>query len=116
MTGGLRYPSCYTDNFNGIFNAIAEGVIEGAKASCVYDVPDPSHGIVDFDQTKVSYKPGSGASVPLLRRSNESACGTDTGFYFSSDHAEIHLCPSTCTTVQADPQAKVSIDFGCLGS
>jgi hypothetical protein len=116
MTEGLRYPSCYNANFDGIFNAIAEGVIEGAKASCDYEVPQPSHGIVDVNQTKVAYKPGSGASVPLTRRGSEAACGADAGFYYSSDNTQIHLCPATCTVVQADAQAKVSIDFGCLGS
>jgi hypothetical protein len=116
MTGGLRYPSCYNDDFNDIFKKIAEGVIEGAKTSCVYDVPDPAHGIVDVDQTKVSYQPGSGAQVPLLRRSSESACASNAGFYYSSDFKQINLCPATCTVIQADPQAKVAIDFGCLGS
>lgn len=116
MTGGLRYPSCYNSNFNDIFQKIAEGVIEGAKASCVYDVPDPAHGIVDVDQTKVSYKPGSGAEVPLARRSSESACAANAGFYYSDDFKQINLCPATCSVVQGDPQAKVAIDFGCLGS
>lgn len=116
MTEGLRYPSCYNANFDGIFNAIAQGVIEGAKASCEYDVPQPSHGIVDVNQTKVAYKPGSGANVPLTRRASEAACAAGEGFYYSSDNSQIHLCPATCAVVQADPQAKVSIDFGCLGS
>jgi len=116
MTGGLRYPSCYNDNFNDIFQKIAEGVIEGAKASCVYDVPDPAHGVVDVNQTKVSYKPGSGAEVPLVRRSSESACAANEGFYYSDDEKQINLCPATCTVVQGDPAAKVAIDFGCLGS
>jgi hypothetical protein len=116
MTGGLRYPSCYTANFNGIFNKIAEGVIDQASASCQYDVPKPSHGIVDINQAQISYKPGSGASVPLTRRSSDTACGNNQGFYFNSDNTQINLCPATCAVVQADTAAKVAIDFGCLGS
>jgi len=116
LTGGLRYPSCYNSNFNDIFNKIAEGVIEGAQASCEYDVPKPTHGIVDFDQTKVSYKPGSGANVPLDRHASEADCGGDQGFYFSTDFSKIELCPTTCTAVEGDPTVKVAIDFGCLGS
>jgi hypothetical protein len=116
LTGGLRYPSCYNSNFNDIFNKIAEGVIEGAQASCEYDVPKPTHGIVDFDQTKVSYKPGTGASVSLDRHRSEADCGADNGFYFSPDDTKIELCPTTCTAVKGDPSVKVSIDFGCLGS
>jgi hypothetical protein len=116
LTGGLRYPSCYNSNFNDIFNKIAEGVIEQAQASCEYDVPTPSHGIVDFVQTRVSYQPGSGASVPLTRHSTASDCGANAGFYYSSDFTKIELCPTTCSAVEGDPNVKVSIDFGCLGS
>ena len=118
LTGALRYPSCYNQNFDAIFNAIAEGVIEGASASCVYDVPIPDDGIVDFDQTTVTYNPAGNAAngVPLTRAATDANCGTDPGFYFDSTFEQIHLCPSTCTTVQADPQAEVAINFGCLGS
>jgi hypothetical protein len=116
MTGGLRYPSCYTANFDGLFNKIAEGVIEGAQVSCTYDVPTPDHGIVDFKQTKVTYEPSSGAAVPLPRFGSDTGCATNDGFYYSDGNTKINLCPSTCTTVQADLGAKVAIDFGCLGS
>jgi hypothetical protein len=116
MTGGLRYPSCYTSSFDSIFNKIAEGVIEGAQVSCVYDVPTPDHGIVDFDQTKVSYLPSAGASVPLSRFGSDVECASSEGFYFSAGNTKINLCPATCSTVQADTGAKVAIDFGCLGS
>jgi hypothetical protein len=116
LTGGLRYPSCYNSNFNDIFDKIAEGVVEQAQASCEYDVPEPSHGIVDFSQTRVSYKPGSGASVPLTRHATSNDCGSNEGFYYSSDFSKIELCPTTCSAVEGDPNVKVSIDFGCLGS
>jgi hypothetical protein len=118
MTGGLRYPSCYNGDFDSIFNAIAQGVIEGSRASCEYDVPTPDDGIVDFDQTVVSYLPAgnAGAAIELERVASEVDCGSDPAFYFSQDFTKIFLCPSTCVTVQADDQAEVSIDFGCLGS
>jgi hypothetical protein len=118
LTGGLRYPSCYNSNFDSIFNAIAQGVIEGARASCEYDVPVPDDGIVDFDQTTVTYNPAGNPAnaIPLTRAQTDAACGTDPGFYFDSTFETIYLCPSTCTTVQADPEAEVAINFGCLGS
>jgi len=118
MTGGLRYSNCLNDDFDAIFNAIAEGVIEGAQASCEYDVPIPTNGIVDFDQTTVAYHPAGNAAqaVNLDRAATDVDCGADPGFYFNSDNTKIFLCPSTCTTVQADPAAQVSINFGCLGS
>jgi hypothetical protein len=118
MTGGLRYSNCLNDDFDAIFNAIAEGVIEGARASCEYDVPVPDDGIVDFDQTTVAYHPNGNAmaAVNLSRAATDQDCGTDPGFYFNGDNTKIFLCPATCTTVQEDPGAEVSINFGCLGS
>ncbi len=118
LTEGLRYPSCYNANFDAIFNAIAQGVIEGAKASCEYDVPVPTTGIVDFDQTKVTYNPGGNAAagIPLERAASAAACGSTPGFYFNQSFDKIFLCPDTCTTVQTDDAAEVAIDFGCLGS
>jgi hypothetical protein len=118
LTGGLRYPSCYNDDFDVMFNAIAQGVIEGSRASCEYDVPTPDNGIVDFDQTVVSYLPAGNAAagIDLQRVASDAACGSAPAFYFSQDFTKIFLCPNTCVTVQADDMAEVAIDFGCLGS
>ena len=116
MTGGLRYSNCLNDDFDAIFNAIAEGVIEGARASCEYDVPVPTGGIIDPEQTQVAYIPGAGATVSLPRADSEADCDANGGFYFSAGLDQIFLCPATCSVVQADLDARVSIDFGCLGS
>ena len=117
LTGGLRYSNCLNDDFDAIFNAIAEGVIEGSKTSCEYDVPVPEGGIVDLDETKVTYVPGDGgADVKLTRVANEAACSGGAGFYFNETLEKLFLCPSSCTTVQDDDEAKLNIDFGCLGS
>jgi hypothetical protein len=118
MTGGLRYSNCLNDDFDAIFRAIAQGVIEGSRASCEYDVPVPTTGIPDFDQTVVSYWPSgnSAQAVELTRVASDAACGAVPAFYFNQDFTKIFLCPSTCTTVQADAQAEVQINFGCLGS
>ena len=59
---------------------------------------------------------GVGAGTQLERVASDAACGAGASFYFSQDLSKIFLCPSTCTTVQADPMARIAIDFGCLGS
>jgi hypothetical protein len=118
MTEGLRYPSCYNSNFDSIFNAIAQGVIQGARVSCEYDVPDPPTGIVDPDQTTVTYNPAgnAGAGILLTRAATDTDCGSQPGFYFDQTFEKIFLCPGTCTTVQTDSEAEIAINFGCLGS
>jgi hypothetical protein len=117
MTGGLRYPSCYNNNFDAIFNAIAQGVIEGSRASCEYDIPTNTNGIIDLNQTVVRYRAGGiGAGTPLGRVGLQGDCDASGGYYVNPERTKIFLCPATCTTVQADPMARISIDFGCLGS
>jgi hypothetical protein len=117
LTGGLRYSNCLNDDFDAIFHAIAEGVIEGSKASCEYDVPVPEGGIVDLSETKVTYVPGDGGpEVKLTRVNDEAACSGGAGFYFNESADKLFLCPSSCATVQGDDRAKLNIDFGCLGS
>lgn len=118
MTGGLRYSNCLNDDFDAIFNAIAEGVIEGSRTSCEYDVPVPTGGIVDYDQTEVAYLPAGdeNAAIDLTRAATEMDCTNAPGFYFNQDFSKIFLCPNTCVTVQQDDMAEVELDFGCLGS
>ncbi len=80
-------------------------------------MPVPEGGIVDLDETKVTYIPGDGgADVKLTRAADEEACSGGAGFYFNEALDKLFLCPSSCTTVQDDDDAKLNIDFGCLGS
>jgi hypothetical protein len=117
MTGGLRYSNCLNDDFDAIFNAIAQGVIEGSRASCEYDIPMNTNGIIDLNQTVVRYRAGGiGAGTALGRVGTQGDCDANGGYYVNPERTKIFLCPATCTTVQADPMARISIDFGCLGS
>jgi hypothetical protein len=118
LTGGLRYSNCLNDDFDAIFNAIAQGVIEGSRASCEYDVPMSTGGIVDADQTVVSYLPegDQAAAIELTRVPTAADCAADPAYYFNMELTKVFLCPNTCVTVQADDEAVVEINFGCLGS
>lgn len=117
MTGGLRYPSCRNDDFYAIFNAIAVGIIEKAAVSCEFDVPPPEQGVVDPKEVKVEYTPGGEGPLQTYEQVPSAAdCGSGQGFYFDPSPTRIVLCPETCTLVQADEAAQVSINLGCLGS
>lgn len=69
MTEALRYPSCYNDDFDDVFNAIAEGVIEGAKLSCEWEIPPPPDAEeFDKDNVNVEYQPGDGSDpITILK-------------------------------------------------
>jgi hypothetical protein len=117
MTGALRYPSCYNDNFDDVFNAIAEGVIEGAKLSCEWAIPDPPQGeVFDKDKVNVEYHPGDGSEpVAILKVPSLDDCGDSGGWYYDDEDAPtvVRTCPSTCAVISADPAGSIGVLFGC---
>lgn len=121
MTGGLRYSNCLNDNFDAIFNAIAEGVIEGATIQCDFEIPDVD-GEINFNNINVDYLEGGTTPHALTRVDDAGDCTGDDQYYLGTvgdaggaDYNHIFLCPDACTVVQADDDAEVSIGFGCLG-
>lgn len=111
LTGGLRYPSC-NPNYTTIFQAIAEGVVAGAQVACEFDIPEPPSGQkLDLATVISRYTPGGGgAPVDFGQVANVGACAPGK-FYIEEE--KIKLCPEACTIVQADPEAKMNILFGC---
>jgi hypothetical protein len=59
----------------------------------------------------VSYT--SGETTTLL--SYDPTCASTTGWHYDDPAAPalIQLCPSTCTAVQSDPEAELSVEFAC---
>jgi hypothetical protein len=110
LTGGLRYPTCRNSDFNAIFQAVAEEVIEGASVSCTVQLEDNAEA--DPDSTTVHFVPG-GSVVPTIfsRVANASAC-TSNAYYYEND-TTITLCPLTCTMVQADLAGSLGVEVGC---
>ncbi len=119
LTEALRWPTCRNGDFNAVFQAIAQGIIDNTQVACEFDIPTPDAGIIDPSKVQVQYTPG-GTGTPVLYSpvADQAACATSDGFYFDDPMAptKIFLCPTTCTTVQADPDAKINVLFGCLGS
>ncbi len=90
-----------------VFQAIAKD-----QAPCSFDIVNAEN--IDPTDAKVVYYPGSGgAAVTLSRLANSAACGK--GWYYNSALAPTtaYLCPETCSTIQADLTAKMSLEFGC---
>jgi hypothetical protein len=85
--------------------------IAGQNASC--DLPLPNQGLFDPGQATITYTPGSGSATTLPKQPASTGCGS--GWYFDDNATPttITLCPSTCTTVQADTAAKVEVYLGC---
>ncbi len=110
-TGGLRFPLCDNDNFDVIFQEVADGVIEGVVLDCSYVPAEPPSGDLDFDRVVGYYVPaGTGDPIGLGRVPNAGAC-VDDAYYVSA--GVITLCPDTCATVKADETARLDFHVAC---
>ena len=113
LTGSLRFPLCDTTSYSVIFQAIADGVIKGAKVACQFDIPAPPEGEeLDLDSILVEYKPmGVGDPVVFKKVDGPEFCGPQS-FYLTD--TKVVLCPEACAEVQLDKTATISVKFGCL--
>lgn len=116
MTGGLRYPSCYYNNFDQIFHAIADDVVEEASVSCDFTLQN--EGSFDINTAKVYLQEDEDDDPVLLTRAANLAACTATGWYLpnANEPANLSLCPSACTSVQSNEESRLSVEVGCLGT
>ncbi len=113
LTQALRFPLCDTSSYDAVFQAIAQGVIEGSPVECSFKVPTPPEGEeLDPESIVINYTPmGMGEPIALVQVDGLDQC-TDNGFYIDGD--AMHLCPAACELVQQDFDAQVGIEFACL--
>ena len=67
--------------------------------------------------TNVDYQLTPGATPVLIPNvpDGSSGCGASNGWYYDDIIAptQVVLCPDVCNTVQANPQAAITVKFGC---
>jgi hypothetical protein len=120
LTKALRYPVCQTASYNAVFQAVAQGVIAGAKVDCSFAVPDATGGVVNLTTVIVNYTPSNGDPVKSFMQVDDiSQCTAAGNFYITQDadmgnKNMIQLCPDTCTTVQKDDKAQIGVLFDCV--
>lgn len=113
LTGGLRFPICMYSSFDAVFSKVAEGVIASATVRCDFAIPPaPNGGSIDLNSMLVQYTPGNGP-VQVFSRTPQASCAANKYFV---DASAVHLCPQTCSAVQADPKAKIDVLFQCAGA
>jgi hypothetical protein len=105
--------SSVTDQFLKALNDI-----RGKTVGCSYAIPAPPSGqTLDFSLVNVEYQPGNGgARITLGKTANAASCGASAHAWYYDDATaptSIVLCPSTCSTVEADATASVKIVLGC---
>ncbi len=113
-TGGVKMQVCLTD-WSPIFSALESAIGVVTVLPCAYVIPDPPEGeTFNKDKVNVHYYPSGGGEVIIPRVTDPTAC-VEYGWFYDDydDPTTIHLCPETCTIVQADTSGTVSIAFGC---
>ncbi|MCK6588712.1 MAG: VWA domain-containing protein [Polyangiaceae bacterium] len=117
QTGGVLGDLCIQD-FDPVFQNMATGVVKDSKLSCDYSIPPVPDGET-FEPGKVNvvYTPGGGGAPESIFNVPGGAadCGMKGGWYYDDPKtpAKILMCPSTCSTLQADAAGKIDILFGC---
>jgi hypothetical protein len=91
--------------------------IQQSALGCEFLMPKVDGGLVNPMAVDMKYTPGGGQQQTLPRVNDASQCIGDAWYYDNNaDPTKLLLCPDTCTKVKADPNGKVDIDLGCLGS
>lgn len=105
-------------DFEGIFEQISQGIVDGAELPCEFALPEPPMG-VEFDRDKVNVylNPQDQAPIPLLRVDGPSECNDvpgGMGWYYDDYNSpdKILLCGAPCQAGQNDGTS-ISLEFGC---
>jgi hypothetical protein len=96
---------------------MSQAVISNKTVDCAWDIPPPPAGqTFNKDLVNVNYYQGGGGTPqPIYHVNGASDCGPNGGWYYDDNNnpTKVLICPATCAAVQADPNAKVDILFGC---
>jgi hypothetical protein len=87
--------------------------ISGDMARCQFEINNSE--FIDVGEATVQYTSGDdGDPVDLPVRVGLSECD-EGGWYYDdlNDPSTAVLCPDTCSAIQSDPEARVSVRIGC---
>lgn len=111
ITGGLRYPVCRTDNYDAIFNEIADGVVDLSEIACTLEFPDvPDGKFVDEEAVALQWTPQGGDTELLTRVDSETDCSPG---HFYVENGAINLCPDDCDTISNSSDGELEIFTDC---
>ena len=109
-TGGKWYPVC-SANFATVLADIALTV--NAQVACSLGIPTVPGQTLDPANVNVKIKAPDGTVTDILKDANKDCAAGANGWQYSADGKTILLCGTACDDVKANPEAKVSVEFGC---
>jgi hypothetical protein len=110
---------CHIDMVDGAdFVADLQAAVEtvlSTVVSCDFTVPtlDMPNVFLDINQVEVNYFASTAPDMAIPLSKSPDGCASGD-WQFVNDNRQIQLCDSACSTVQADPGARVQVDFGCV--
>jgi von Willebrand factor type A domain-containing protein len=116
--GGTGMAYDITNDINQFSKAMAD--IRQAALGCEFAIPPPPQGMeFHSDDVNFTYRAGGmGVPATLPRADDLADCGGKPGWYYDNNKkpTKIILCPASCSVVENDPKAEVSIAYGCHSS
>jgi hypothetical protein len=111
LTGGLRYPLCRLDDYDAIFEAIAEDSISRSGLGCRFPLPAaPSGKRLDLDRVQLLSSGSEETATEFVRVASLEGCQSNAFFVKGPS---VELCPELCESLLDGPTATVSAVFDC---
>ena len=89
---------------------------EVTKLPCQWEIPAPPTGeLFDAERVNVAVSTPGAEPQTLSGVAQASDCGSSGGWYYDDPQqpSSIHACPSSCELLEAQPEARVELLFGC---
>jgi hypothetical protein len=111
-SGDCHFDMTTSTDFAGELASALQSIAGDASLSCQLDIPrNPSGGGVDLNQVNVTFTPGAGDVIAVLRDDSSCEGGAD-GWQYSADGTKIVLCGPVCDRARNEG-GQIDIVLGC---
>ncbi len=105
-----------TDVKGDLFEALE--TVKTVAVACDFDMPPSMPGkMIDYTKVDVNFTPKDGTTTKFPRViGGVKSCTAEGGWYYDNDAkpTKLSLCPTSCTTAQADLAPQIDIVLGCV--
>lgn len=112
LSGGWRFPLSQVQDFDVVFQQIAQEVVTSTPISCEFPIPAAPPGeTIDPNTVEIDFFP-DGQDVPTaFQQVTGAAECLPNAFYIEAE--TVVLCPAACDIVQSDLDASLEVRYGC---
>jgi hypothetical protein len=116
QTGGVLGDLCEQD-FQTVFDELANAVIENSPLGCQFEIPEPPIGeTLDPTMVLVELVDGNNNPEVIPQVADLADCmNSPEGWYYDDpvSPAQVILCPQTCAKAQAYEMGEINLEFEC---